>query len=115
MSVTRENAEMYINVTRATERVVFVSNGNAVPRDPCECLRQMVPGVPESWLKLYRARIHLTVERLDENDQRIHRIQGQERFATAGGDPWAGVDKSILDRVAAATLKEARAFQSGSG
>ncbi|MCK5934437.1 MAG: hypothetical protein KAG89_19970 [Fulvimarina manganoxydans] len=52
---------------------------------------------------------------LDENDQRIHRIQGQERFATTGGDPWAGVDKSIFDKVAATTLQEARAFQAGTG
>ena len=52
---------------------------------------------------------------LDENDQRIHRIQGQERFATSGGDAWAGVDKSIFDKVAAATLQEARAFQAGTG
>ncbi|EAU40702.1 hypothetical protein FP2506_03209 [Fulvimarina pelagi HTCC2506] len=45
---------------------------------------------------------------LDQNDERIHRIQGQERFSKAADSPWAGVDRAVLDRVARATLQEAQ-------
>lgn len=38
--------------------------------------------------------------------QRMHRIQGQERFAGAGGDPWAAVPASVMEAVADRMLAE---------
>ncbi|RFC65446.1 hypothetical protein DYI37_06420 [Fulvimarina endophytica] len=52
---------------------------------------------------------------LDENDERIHRIQGQERFATTQGGAWAGVDRAVLDAVARKTLQEARTLPATPG
>ncbi|MDY8110092.1 hypothetical protein U0C82_13170 [Fulvimarina sp. 2208YS6-2-32] len=52
---------------------------------------------------------------LDPNDERIHRIQGQERFAKSPAGPWAGVDRAVLERVARTTLDEARNLPPASG
>ncbi|MEN3791922.1 hypothetical protein [Fulvimarina sp. MAC3] len=52
---------------------------------------------------------------LDQNDERIHRIQGQERFARSPDGSWAGVDRAVLDRVARTTLQEAQSLPQASG
>ncbi|WP_349940867.1 hypothetical protein [Fulvimarina sp. MAC8] len=52
---------------------------------------------------------------LDPNDERIHRIQGQERYAKSPDGPWAGVDRTVLDRVARTTLQEAQSLPQASG
>lgn len=52
---------------------------------------------------------------LDRNDERIHRIQGQERYTKSSGGPWGGVDLAVLDRVARTTLEEARRLPQAAG
>ena len=47
---------------------------------------------------------------LDANDQRTHRIQGQETVPGKADDPWAVVDSKVLDAVAQKTLSEAASY-----
>ncbi len=47
---------------------------------------------------------------LDANDQRTHRIQGQETVPGKADDPWAVVDSKVLDAVAQKTLNEAASY-----
>ena len=47
---------------------------------------------------------------LDANDQRTHRIQGQETVDGKADDPWAVVDGKVLDAVARRTLSEAASY-----
>ena len=47
---------------------------------------------------------------LDANDQRTHRIQGQETVPGKAKDPWSVVDSKILDEVARKTLSEAASY-----
>ena len=43
--------------------------------------------------------------------RRVHRIQGQERFAGASGDPWAAVPASVMEAVADRMLAEYLAWR----
>ncbi|MCQ8781024.1 hypothetical protein [Mangrovibrevibacter kandeliae] len=43
---------------------------------------------------------------LDPRDERVHRIQGQERVAGTAADPWSLVSDSTLASIAAATLRQ---------
>lgn len=52
---------------------------------------------------------------LDPNDQRIHRIQGQESVPGTSSDPWADIDQATLDAVAARTLRDAAALSGQTG
>lgn len=44
---------------------------------------------------------------LDASDQRIRRIQGQERVAGTDADPWAKIDLETMRRVAQETMRQA--------
>ncbi len=44
---------------------------------------------------------------LDKSDQRIRRIQGEERLAGTSADPWSQVDLEALRKVAQETFREA--------
>ena len=52
---------------------------------------------------------------LDRNGVRIHRISGQERGGSSSGDPWAGIDTAMLERVASSTMASLRGWASGRG
>ena len=47
---------------------------------------------------------------LDANGNRVHRISGQERGSGASGDPWAGISKAVIDRVAQTTMSGLRSW-----
>jgi hypothetical protein len=47
---------------------------------------------------------------LDRNGTRIHRISGQERTRTSGGDPWNSIDDSLIDQVAQSTMSSLRTW-----
>lgn len=47
---------------------------------------------------------------LDANGNRVHRISGQERGGSASGDPWAGIDNGVIDRVARLTMSGLRSW-----
>ncbi|MBP0614349.1 hypothetical protein [Jiella mangrovi] len=44
---------------------------------------------------------------LDKNDQRIRRIQGQEKVAGTASDPWSKIDIETMRKVASTTMREA--------
>ncbi|ORE98035.1 hypothetical protein [Aurantimonas sp. 22II-16-19i] len=44
---------------------------------------------------------------LDSSDQRIRRIQGQERVAGTNADPWATIDLDTMRKVAQETMRQA--------
>lgn len=50
---------------------------------------------------------------LDANDQRVHRIQGQETVAGTDGDPWTKIDLETLRKVARDTMGKAAELQVG--
>ncbi|NDV85638.1 hypothetical protein GTW51_02880 [Aurantimonas aggregata] len=52
---------------------------------------------------------------LDPNDQRIHRIQGQESVPGTSSDPWADIGQAQLDAVADRTLRDAAALVGQAG
>ena len=52
---------------------------------------------------------------LDDKDQRIRRIQGQEQVAGTDADPWSKVDLDTLRKVARHTMSEAASVGSGLG
>ncbi|MCE7026746.1 hypothetical protein [Jiella avicenniae] len=52
---------------------------------------------------------------LDENDQRIRRIQGQERVAGTNSDPWSQVDLDALRKVARETFRQAASLDADVG
>ncbi len=51
---------------------------------------------------------------LDANGGRLHRIQGQETFASAAGDPWAAVPPQLMQQIATKTIAEYMAWRRGS-
>ncbi|NDW07743.1 hypothetical protein [Jiella pacifica] len=52
---------------------------------------------------------------LDESDQRIRRIQGQERVAGTNSDPWSQVDLETLRKVARETFRQAAGLDADVG
>lgn len=49
---------------------------------------------------------------LDPSGARLHRIQGQEAFAAAGGDdPWASVPAQVMERIAARSIGDYAAWR----
>lgn len=48
---------------------------------------------------------------LDANGTRLHRLQGQETVASHGGDPWAAVSDSIMQKIAARTLDDYQSWK----
>ncbi|MBO0906394.1 hypothetical protein [Jiella sonneratiae] len=52
---------------------------------------------------------------LDKDDQRIRRIQGEERIADTAQDPWSKVDLETLRKVARETFQEAATVGSSVG
>ena len=52
---------------------------------------------------------------LDKSDQRIRRIQGEERVAGTNADPWAQVDIETLRKVAQETFREAASMSADIG
>lgn len=49
---------------------------------------------------------------LDRNGVRIHRISGQERGGSSAGDPWAGINDDMMQRVAESTMASLRGWVS---
>ncbi len=50
---------------------------------------------------------------LDANGARLHRLQGQETVASRGGDPWAAVSDSVMQKIAARTLDDYQSWKQG--
>ncbi|NTJ42945.1 hypothetical protein G6L28_10100 [Agrobacterium larrymoorei] len=48
---------------------------------------------------------------LDANGARLHRLQGQETVAARGSDPWAAVNDSVMQKVAARTLDDYQSWK----
>lgn len=48
---------------------------------------------------------------LDANGARLHRLQGQETVTARGGDPWAAVSDSVMQKIAAKTLDDYQSWR----
>ena len=53
----------------------------------------------------------LAADVLDAAGNRLHRIQGQESFPGAPGDPWASVPPDVMQRIAARSMADYAAWR----
>lgn len=50
---------------------------------------------------------------LDASGARLHRIQGQEAFASAAGDPWSAVPPQLMQQIASKTISQYVSWRQG--